>query len=221
MSKLIIAIDGPSGSGKSTIARRLAAKLKLKYLDTGALYRAAALKAQKVGLKVDDTRRLPGVLRKTKVRLEVRGHYSKVFLDGEDVSLNIRTPSAALAASKIAVNPKVREVLAGWQRQLGRGGGIVAEGRDIGTVIFPKADVKFFITAGLEERARRRFEEFKQQGGRVEYKDLLLQTRERDIRDRRRKISPLKRAKNAIVINTTGLSIGKVLATMERAVAQR
>lgn len=202
---LIITMDGPSGSGKSTAAKGLARKLGFLYLDTGAMYRAVALKAVREKVSLDDTAALARLASRAKIGFKGRGDKVRVFLDGSDVTRSIRHPSISEAASRAAVVPGVRRALVKQQRRIGRSGGIVAEGRDTGTVVFPQAPLKFFLTASLPERARRRWRELKASGHRVGLAQVFREARRRDVRDRSRKVAPLKAAPGAIRIDNTRL----------------
>lgn len=203
----IIAVDGPSGAGKSTVSQKLAEKMGYLYLDTGAMYRAAALKALRMGLDLDD----PDSVAKIKDELEidlVKGpDCLRVLLGGEDVSNEIRRPDMGMAASRISRHRAIREKLWSLQRRLGEKGGVVAEGRDMGTVVFPRADFKFFVTASAEERARRRYSELAQKGYQVDYNEVLEDVKKRDEQDSKRELAPLKSAEDAVLVDTTSLNI--------------
>lgn len=203
--KLIIAIDGPVGSGKSTLARRVAAMMGYIYIDTGAMYRAIALKAQRCGISFDALDVLTGLASETRIDLRASESAQQVFLDGEDVTGAIRTPEVAQAASKVAVVPAVRRVLVAEQRRAGESGGVVMEGRDIGSVVFPDAHLKIFLTASPEIRAERRWREHQQKGDAIDLARTLDEIHERDRRDRERKTSPLVRAPDAVVVDSTAM----------------
>src|SRR5579862_8462776 len=177
--KLIIAIDGPVGSGKSTLARRVAEMLGYVYVDTGAMYRALALKAlrHKLSSAEPDAHALVDLAQDTRIDLRAEEAGQRVFLDGEDVTLEIRTPEVSQAASKIAVNPGVRQVLVAEQRRAGQLGGVVMEGRDIGTIVFPDADLKIYLTASPDVRAERRWREHQQRGDKVDLAATLEEVR--------------------------------------------
>ncbi len=209
---MIITLDGPSGTGKSTAARNLARKLGFLYLDTGAMYRAVALKALRGKVGLDNSAALTRLANRARIsfRPAAQGRV-KVFLDRADVTLAIRRPEVSEAASQVAIIPGVRRALVRQQRRIGRAGRIVAEGRDTGTVLFPKAPLKFFITAGLAERAKRRYEEHKAAGHRVSRAQVRQEVRRRDLRDRGRKVAPLRPAPGAIRIDNTKLQSGQVL----------
>lgn len=206
MPKLIIAIDGPVGSGKSTLARRVAQMLGYVYVDTGAMYRALALKALRRGLSFDgNDDSLVALARETRIDLRAEDGTQRVFLDHEDVTSAIRTPEVSQAASKIAVNPGVRHVLVAEQRRAGEQGGVVMEGRDIGSVVFPDAQLKIFLTASPETRAERRWREHQQKGDAIDLQRTLEEIRERDRRDQGRTTSPLVRAPDAVVVDSTAM----------------
>jgi CMP/dCMP kinase len=205
LPKLIIAIDGPVGSGKSTVARRVAALLGYVYVDTGAMYRAVALKALRRSLSLDAAEEIAALASNTRVDLRQPNGAQQVFLDGEDVTAAIRTPEVAQAASKVAVVPGVRRVLVAEQRRAGRDGGVVMEGRDIGSVVFPDADLKIFLTASPEVRAERRWCEHQQKGDAIDLARTLDEIHERDHRDQERASSPLVRAKDAVVVDSTAM----------------
>ena len=214
MQRLTIAIDGPAGSGKSSVARRVAAMLKYLYLDSGAMYRALALKALQGGVPLDDESRLEALAKETHIELkpptpehEAAGAKNCVFLDGADVTREIRTAEAAQAASHIAALAKVRHVLVAEQQRAGAGGGVVMEGRDIGTVVFPKAELKIFLDASPETRAERRWKEHQEKGEKMTLAEVFDEVIERDRRDRERKVSPLVRAADAVLVDNTAMGI--------------
>ena len=204
-SKLIIAIDGPVGSGKSTLARRMAELMGYVYVDTGAMYRALALKALRYGLSLDATDQLVALARETHIDLRAQDSTQRVFLDGEDVTAAIRTPEVSQGASKVAVIPGVRQVLVAEQRRAGEQRAVVMEGRDIGSVVFPDAGLKIFLTASPEVRAERRWREHQQKGEAIDLARTLQEIRERDQRDRERSTSPLVRAPDAVVVDSTAM----------------
>ncbi|QQS32460.1 MAG: (d)CMP kinase [Acidobacteriota bacterium] len=215
---MIIAIDGPSGAGKSTLGKMLAKRLGLLYLDTGAMYRAAALAAAKAGVSLDAQDRVVAVVSEAHIELEGEPDSLRVSLNGEDVSAAIRTPEAAQAASVVSTISGVRQRMVELQRSIGESApnGCVLEGRDIGSVVFPNADVKFFLTAKTEARARRRFEEDNAKGRETTYEKTLAEISERDRRDSTRKDSPLVRADGAIEIDTSDLGLDEVFGLMLR-----
>jgi len=210
----IIAIDGPSGAGKSTLGRRLARELGLLYIDTGAMYRAVALAATAAGADLSDAEAVAEVARRVSISLEGDPDSLRVILDGRDVSAEIRGEGAGSAASVVSTIPEVRREMVRRQREMGRAGGVVLDGRDIGTVVFPSADVKFFLTADAEERARRRFDEERARSREQSFEETLADLSERDRRDSTRDDSPLRAASDAVRIDTTELSIDEVFARM-------
>jgi cytidylate kinase len=205
MLKLIIAIDGPVGSGKSTLARRVAALMGYVYIDTGAMYRAVALKALRRSVPLDAAEQLTALASDTRIDLRVEDGGQRVFLDGEDVTSAIRTPDVSQAASKVALIEGVRHVLVAEQRRAGAQGGVVMEGRDIGSVVFPDAGLKIFLTASPEIRAERRWREHQQKGDAIDLPRTLDEVHQRDRRDSGRASSPLVRAKDAVVVDSTAM----------------
>lgn len=217
----IIAIDGPSGAGKSTLGRRLARELGLLYIDTGAMYRAVALAAVGAGVEMSDADAVAEVARRASIRLEGDPDSLRVILDGRDVSTEIRGEEAGRAASVVSTIPAVRRELVARQREMGAAGSVVLDGRDIGTVVFPTADVKFFLTAVPEERARRRFDEERAGAHEPSFEETLADINERDRRDATRDDSPLRIAEDAVVIDTTEFSIDEVFQRMLQTVRER
>src|SRR5712672_3084362 len=214
MPKLTIAIDGPAGSGKSSVARLVARTLGYLYLDSGAMYRALALKALQRGVPLDDETQLAKLANETHIELrsptpeqEKAGIKNRVFLDGREVTEGIRTPEVAQAASQLATIAKVREVLVAEQQRAGAGGGVVVEGRDIGTVVFPNAELKIFLDASPEVRAERRWKEHQEKGERLTLAEVFDEVIERDKRDRERKVSPLVRAADAVLVDNTAMGV--------------
>jgi cytidylate kinase len=212
MHKLTIAIDGPAGSGKSSVARLAAKILGYLYLDSGAMYRALALKALRHKVSLNDNKQLEALARETHIELkpptreqEKAGTKNRVFLDGEEVTDEIRSTGVAQAASHLATIAGVRQVLVAEQQRGGRGGGVVMEGRDIGTVVFPNAELKIFLDASPEVRAERRWKEHLEKGERMTLEQVLEEVYERDRRDRERKVSPLIRAADAVLIDNTAI----------------
>ena len=214
MPKLTIAIDGPAGSGKSSVARRVAGVLGYLYLDSGAMYRALALKAVRRKIPIDDEAGLEKLATETHIELksptpeqEKAGAKNRVFLDGAEVTDAIRTAEVAQAASRLATIAGVRHVLVAEQQHAGVGGGIVMEGRDIGTVVFPAAELKIFLDASPDVRAERRWKEHQEKGDAVTVFQVLEEVRERDKRDRERKVSPLVRAADAVIVENTAMDV--------------
>ena len=224
MSKLIIAIDGPVGSGKSTVARRVAELLGYTHLDSGAMYRSIAWKALRDGVPLDSPAQLAALAEAARIDLVPRGGKLHVVLDGEDITDLIRTREVSHAASVVAVVPGVRHPMVAEQRRAGAHGGIVMEGRDIGTAVFPHADLKVFLDASLEVRAERRQRELQEKGEGLELEKVLADVRERDRRDREREMSPLVRAADAVVVDNTamdGEETARVIVLCAREKAKR
>jgi len=217
--KLTIAIDGPAGAGKSTIASRLARKLGYVNLESGAMYRALALKAIDRDASFEDEAALVKLAESSRIQLEPTIGGNRTLLDGRDVSSRIRERDVSEAASRVSVHPKVREWMVAHQREMGAGGGIVMEGRDIGTKVFPDADLKIFLDADPVVREQRRMEQNKIKGDLAA--GVAEELRERDRRDRTRAASPLVAASDAVVINSTALTEDEVLARVEELVKQR
>jgi cytidylate kinase len=211
--RLIIAIDGPAGAGKSTIAARLARKLGYVNLESGAMYRALALKAIQRDISLDDESELVNMAQGMRIKLEPTVTGNRTFLDGHDVSMRIRDRDVTEAASRISVHPKVREWMVAEQRAMGEGGGIVMEGRDIGTKVFPDAELKVFLDADPVVREQRRMQQQRIQG--QVSANVAAELRERDHRDRTRAASPLLAAPDAVVIDSTAMSEDEVLARVE------
>jgi CMP/dCMP kinase len=208
---LVITIDGPAGAGKSTVSKILAKKLNYIYLDTGALYRAMAYKALKLKISPDDVSALADLCSNTTVILKNNGGQMRVYVDGENVEDKIRTEKVGLAASKISSFAVVREKLLNLQREAGIQGGIVAEGRDMGSVVFPHADYKFYLDAKLEERIKRRHKELSIKDASVKYKSIQEDMLTRDKQDKQRELAPLKAPDGAIIIDSDNLSVEKVV----------
>lgn len=199
-----IAIDGPAGAGKSTIAKTLAKNLGFIYVDTGALYRAVALFMQSRGITTDDTEAVKAALRSADIELRFVDGAQRVYLNGKDVSEDIRTPEVSADASAFSAIPAVREFLFHLQQSIAAENDCIMDGRDIGTVVLPDADLKIFLTATAEDRAMRRHLQFQEQGIESSYEEVLADQKQRDYQDTHREISPLKAADDAIVVDTTG-----------------
>ena len=217
---LVIAIDGPAGSGKSTIAARLAKKLGYINLESGAMYRALALKALRYQVSLDDPEALRQLAEKTAIQLEPQPEGNRVLLDGRDVSQRIREADVTAAASRVSVHPPVRKIMVARQREMGTRGGVVMEGRDIGTAVFPDAEVKVFLDADARIRAQRRVAQngiHTPEEARLIVEDLVA----RDQRDRTRTASPLVPAPDAVILDTTNLSIDEVVTRIEELVHHR
>ena len=218
----IIAIDGPAGAGKSIVARRLAADLGFTFVDTGAIYRALAYVARQRGVATDDAEALgnlaSALVESRSLRFEFGGTGTKVYLDGADISSHLRTSDVGIAASLCSAHAEVRDAFLALQRELGEAGGVVFEGRDIGTVVFPNADVKFFLTASPQVRAERRVVELQHKGESVSFTDTLNQVQRRDQLDSMRAVAPLRRAKDAAIIDSSSLSIDETVLLMAQCV---
>jgi cytidylate kinase len=219
-SPLIVAIDGPAGAGKSTVAARIAARYGLLNLETGAMYRAFALKAIQTDSDLDDREELGRLAERTRIRLMPAALGNRVFLDDVEVTKRIREPDVTAAASRVSVHPGIRHWMVAMQRLLGASNGIVMEGRDIGTTVFPNAQVKIFLDAAAEVRGQRRYQQ-NGPGATQQPESVLEQLRERDRRDRTRAESPLQPAPDAVIIDSTQLSLEEVVARVEEIISQR
>jgi CMP/dCMP kinase len=221
----IVAIDGPAGAGKSTAARRLANRLGFAMVDTGAIYRAVALAAARDEIAFDDDVRLAALLPTLRIRFDpAEGGGQRVLLDGADVSAAIRTPPMSLGASAVSARPVVRDALLDLQRRLATAEGhrgAVLEGRDIGTVVFPDADIKFFLTAAPEVRARRRHAELQAKGQPAPIAEVLADQQKRDLDDSQRAVAPLRAAADALLVDTSELSLDGVVDALADAVRAR
>lgn len=216
-----IAIDGPAGAGKSTIARSLAAKLGYIYVDTGALYRAVGVNAMRKGMDTKNAEQVTSILDETKVSLRFVDGEQRVFLGEEDVSLAIRTPEASMAASNVSAIPAVREFLFDLQRNIAKENDCLMDGRDIGTVVLPDAQVKIFLTASAEVRAKRRYDELLAKGMKAEYNEVLEEMIQRDYQDSHRAIAPLKQADDAVLVDTSEMNLEQVIETLENIVKEK
>jgi cytidylate kinase len=211
---LVIAIDGPSGAGKSTVARILAQRLGYIYIDTGAMYRSIGWKTMKEWLDPSDEHALADLCGRTAVTIQTDNSDPRFFVDGYDVTGEIRTPEMGMMASAVSKSPAVRARLLTLQRELGKNGGVVMDGRDIGTVVFPDADLKFFLEASAEERGKRRYLELKAKSMDVDLERITQEIKDRDHQDRGRSIAPLKQADDALLIDSSLLSIDQVVSRM-------
>lgn len=221
MKSINIAIDGPAGAGKSTIAKRAAAELGFIYVDTGALYRTVGVFAREEGVRFDDLDSLKKLLDKTEVKLKYEDGVQKVYCNGEDYSGKIRTPEASLAASDISKIPMVRDYLLSLQRDIAGENDCIMDGRDIGTVVLPDAQIKIFLTADVEERAQRRLAELTQKGEKVEFDDVLEDMKKRDYQDSHREVAPLKPAEDSVIVNTTGFELEDSVNLMLKTIKER
>jgi len=210
-SPLVIAIDGPSGSGKSTVGKAVARRLEYLYIDSGAVYRAVGLKALCTGIGLDDTGSVARLARESNIRLEGDPDHLRVYLDDRDVTLEIRSPEVSHASSVVATIPEVRDALVQALRRMSTGRGIVMDGRDIGTRVFPAAQVKVFLEASLDQRSRRRGLEERTRGREVSLDQIAIELEERDRRDRERAATPLVKADDAILIDTSNMPLEIVI----------
>lgn len=215
-----IAIDGPSGAGKSTSARAAAKELGFIYVDTGALYRAVGVAALKRGVPTADAKAVADLLPELQITLRFEAGEQKVYLNGEDVSKTIRLPEASMAASDVSAVPAVRAFLFDLQKTLARENNCIMDGRDIGTVVLPDAQLKIFLTASAEERANRRYNELIARGTPVEYEALLAEIVQRDYNDSHRAIAPLKPADDAVILDTSDMGFEEVVAEIVRMVKE-
>ncbi|HEY4743665.1 MAG TPA: (d)CMP kinase [Desulfuromonadaceae bacterium] len=212
---LVIAIDGPSGAGKSTVTSRLAKRLGYKQIDTGAMYRAVAWLISQAGIDPNDTAELERFCNEVDVRFNCANGTRRVLANGQDVTDHIRTPEMSLMTSRISALRPVREAMMRSQRFMGRDGGVVLEGRDIGTVVFPDAELKFFLSASAEERGRRRYAELIAKGEQVTLEETIAAVVQRDHQDSQRDLAPLRQAEDAIPIDSSGMEVDEVLDRME------
>lgn len=220
-NKLTIAIDGPSGSGKSTVAMSLAKRLGYVYIDTGAMYRSVALRVKEKGIPPEDELALNQLASSLHITFITKEEQTHVLCDGNDVTEAIRTPEISRLASTISKRKGLRKALVQMQREMGKGGGVILEGRDIGTVVFPDADIKFYLDAEGEERIRRRYHEMMEKGVRVDFKETQEELRQRDHNDMHRDHSPLKKAEDAVFIDSTHRSVEEVVEEMIRIIKER
>jgi len=219
--RLIVAIDGPAGAGKSTAARMLAAALGYALLDTGAIYRVMALRAREGGIRWDDGPGVAALADGLDISFKLEGSVNRVFADGQELGSSIRTPEISDGASRVSALPEVRAALLDLQRRIGAEGGVVVEGRDIGTVVFPHAEAKFFLTASADERARRRVAELRAAGRPAELDTTRAELVARDERDSTRAAAPLRKADDAVEIDSSALNPAEVVDRMAAVVAER
>jgi len=217
----IITIDGPAGAGKSTMARGLAERLNWTYLDTGAMYRAVAVAVDEAGKDVNDESGFSDILAKLDLRIMPGPRTTRIFLGGQEITDKIREPRVSALASAVSAQASVRRAMVDLQRKIGETGCVVAEGRDMGTVVFPGAGVKFFLKASSQERARRRFKELRHQGEDVSLEQVNQDMINRDRADSSRALSPLRPAEDAIIIDSTGLAVNEVQNRMIQIVRQK
>jgi len=218
---VVVAIDGPSGAGKSSITKMLARRLGYLHIDTGAMFRAVALMAQRAGLSCEDDAGLAELCRGLRITFQREAENCRVLVNGEDVSAAIRSEEVGLLTSCVSARKPVRDALLAMQRAMGEAGGVILEGRDIGTVVFPDAEVKFFLFASAEERGRRRYLELAARGERVTLEETIAKVVCRDRQDEGREHAPLRQAADAVPVDSTALSIEEVLELMESTVKQR
>jgi cytidylate kinase len=218
---LVITIDGPAGAGKSTVSKTLAEEISYVYLDTGALYRAVAYRARQDAVMSNDVEGLSRLCGKITIKVKPVGTNVRIIVDGDDVTDKIRTEEMGFFASQISAVPVVRERLLSLQQEIGRTGGVVAEGRDMGTVVFPHADIKFYLIADVTERARRRYRELIERGENVEFTEIQRSLSARDQQDSERSVAPLMAAEDAIIIDSTSLDITGVVSAMKRIISER
>ena len=221
MSTKAVAIDGPSGAGKSTIAKAVAKRLGFIYVDTGALYRAVGLYMLDHGVDTDSEQQVVPRLNEAEVSLRFVDGEQRVFLNGRDVSLRIRDNEVSMAASNVSRIPQVRTFLFDLQKEIAKENNIIMDGRDIGTVVLPGADVKVFLTASPEERAQRRYEELLARGQQVSYDTLLQEIKQRDYNDSHREIAPLKQANDAVLVDTTGNELETSIQLLDELITSR
>ena len=216
-----VAVDGPAGAGKSTVSRAAAKAMGYIYVDTGALYRAVGVNALRNGIDTKDRQAVAESLSDISVNLVFENGEQKVLLNGEDVSAEIRTPDASMAASDVSAVPKVRDFLFDLQRSIASNNNCIMDGRDIGTVVLPNAKVKVFLTASPEERAMRRFRELSEKGSTVKYEEVLEDLIKRDYNDSHREVAPLKQADDAVLLDTTGMTLEQSVESLIRIIKEK
>lgn len=204
-----IAIDGPAGAGKSTISKFVATQLGYLYIDTGAMYRAIGYKAIKEGIGLDESEKIDRMAKESEIEIKISEHGQSIFIDGKNVTDKIRTAEVSMAASKVSAIAGVRKTLVDLQRKIAGCNNVVMDGRDIGTVVLPDAEIKIFLTASAEDRAMRRYLELKEKGAQTSYQEVMEDMVKRDYNDTHRQSSPLKAADDAIVIDTSGQTLGE------------
>lgn len=220
MKKIVVAIDGPAGAGKSTIAKLAAEKLGYAYIDTGAMYRSVAWKFLQTGQPFDEDF-ISGLSKTMLIDFKPEAKINRVFVDGTEVTEAIRTPEVTAIVSRVAAIGAVREAMVDQQRRMGEAGGVLMDGRDIGTVVFPNAQLKIFLTASVEERARRRYAEMVAKGQQVDLQQLQADIAERDKQDSERAISPLRQAEDALLLDTSDMGISEVTERILQLVQER
>lgn len=220
MKKIVVAIDGPAGAGKSTIAKLAAEKLGYAYIDTGAMYRSVAWKCLQTGKPFDEDF-ISGLSKTMLIDFKPEAKINRVFVDGTEVTDAIRTPEVTAIVSRVAAIGAVREAMVDQQRRMGEAGGVLMDGRDIGTVVFPNAQLKIFLTASVEERARRRYAEMVAKGQQVDLQQLQADIAERDKQDSERAISPLRQAEDALLLDTSDMGISEVTDRILQLVQER
>jgi cytidylate kinase len=219
--KMIVAIDGPSGAGKSTITKKLADRIGYINIDTGAMFRSVALLANRAGIGCDNDKALEELCKSMSIKFERTNGSCSIIVNGEDVSSKIRTPEISSLTSAISANMVVRDFLLKYQRKMAVDKGVVLEGRDIGTVVFPDADIKFYLTASVEERGRRRFMELQAEGEDVTLNQTIEAVKKRDEQDANRKYAPLRKADDAIVVDSTSLTFDEVVDKIEGMIREK
>ncbi|HBB44777.1 MAG TPA: (d)CMP kinase [Clostridiales bacterium] len=221
MNKIVIALDGPAGSGKTTIAKALSKKLNIMYLNTGALYRALAYKCIKNGLDATSTEVAEQIAKNTDLKVEYKDGLQHVFVDGEDVTDKLSSDEVSIASSQISVHKEIRHKMVELQRHIADKQSIIVDGRDIGSVVLPKADFKFYLDADVGVRAERRYKELVSKGSGISFEEVLKDMKERDHRDMTRDVSPLKKCADAIVIDCTNLGIDEVIEKFMEYIGRR
>jgi len=217
---MIIAIDGPAGSGKSSVAKIVARRLHFQHIDTGAMYRAVAWKGQQLGIDLENAERVAELAANLAIELIPGAEGQKILVDGQDVTPRLKCEAVGMGAALVAAQGRVREILVAKQREIGRNRDVVMDGRDIGTVVFPGADKKFYLDADPRERGRRRYEELRAGSADVDLESIIQQVRKRDHEDKNREVSPLRQAADAVLVDTTHLDIESVVAEIIRQIDQ-